>query len=71
VLGYNRQNINDLQVTSPHGRDFTDYAENLGFTFDAEAIRGTVMAHRDGVNPWVETNYVGTPAVASFSEPFH
>ena len=32
---------------------------------------GTLMAHQCGVNPWVETNYVGTLAVASFSEPFH
>ena len=29
------------------------------------------LAHAFGVNPSVETNYVGTPAVVSFSEPFH
>jgi hypothetical protein len=29
------------------------------------------LAHTSGVNPSVETNYVGTPVVVSFSEPFH
>ena len=32
---------------------------------------GTVLTQFAGVNPSVETNYVGTPAVVSFSEPFH
>ena len=32
---------------------------------------GTQLAQWIGVNPSVETNYVGTPAVVSFSEPFH
>jgi TolB-like protein len=32
---------------------------------------GTILAHIGGVNPSVETNYVGTPVVVSFSEPFH